>query len=169
MSDKKVNCPFCDSKNCFEEEYPRYHTPKSQMVQTWMCMKCGYSSSSLYKKHTKELKELLNTSPQLVIDLKKWDDSRQLYWFPSIITIMSKGMLYPDGDKDFWQWNYIPVVEILEEEKEKYRIPGSTGDDESCFLKHRFAMELCQTFEQHDFKEALRAMGEIVKFDDLKE
>jgi len=172
MENKKIECPFCNSSNCFEEEYPIHNAPKymskfkSDIIQTWMCMKCGYNSSSTYKKHTKELKEMLNTSPKLVVDLKKWDDERQIYWFPAIITISSKGMLYPDGDKDFWQWQYIPVVKIKKKEREQYRIPGTKGNGKNCFLKQRYAMELAQTFEREDFKEALRAMGAIVQIDE---
>lgn len=160
MSDKKITCSCCGSQNCFEEEY--LDEAISKMVQTWLCMNCGYSSSSLYKKQTGGLQEMLNTSPKLVIDLKKWDKKKEIYWFPSIITIMSKGMLFPDGTKDFWQWNYIPVVKIKNKEREKYRIPGTKGNNKKCFLKQRFAMELTQTFEQDDFKEALRAMGAII-------
>lgn len=163
MSEKKVQCPLCDSNNCFEEEYPRSQAKNAPMIQSWMCMRCGYTSTSANKKHSKALREVLKTSPKLVVDLKKWDDERNIYWFPAIVTIMSKGMLHPDGEVDSWQWKYIPVVPIEDSEKEKYRIPGTEGDGENCFLKNRFAVEQAQTFEKEDFSSALKAMGAIVE------
>jgi len=161
MSEKKITCPFCESTNCFEEEY-QSQAKNAPMIQSWMCMRCGYTSTSGYKKHSKALREMLKSSPKLIVDLKKWDDERNIYWFPAIVTIMSKGMLHPDGEVETWKWKYIPVVKIGEDEKEKYRIPGTEGDDENCFLKNRFAVEKAQMFEKQDFGSALKAMGAII-------
>lgn len=148
--EKRVQCPICEGFNCLEEQY--------EEIQTWLCTDCGYHSNSSYKNFSKELKSVLSTSPQLVVDLKKFDDERSIWWFPTIINMPLKGILYPDGTVDEWQWLYTPIVDIPESERQNYPIPGKDGE----FFEKRLAEEKARRFKKDDFFSALKAMGAIL-------
>jgi ribosomal protein L37AE/L43A len=150
--DMKILCPFCNSMNCFQEEY--------KTTKSWLCMNCGYTSLNLYKNHSSELKEILNSSPQLIIDLKKYDEERQIWWFLSVINIPNKGILYPEGTPEIWEWVYAPSVPIPEEERKDYPIPNQ--DDR--FYDSRLAIEQSQRFPSDQFYNAIKEMGAIVDF-----
>lgn len=156
MNDKKIQCPHCDSINCFEEEVNE--------IKSWMCMKCGFMSNELYKESSNELKQIEMTSPNIIQDLKFYDEKRQVYWFPSIVNTI-KGMIYPEGSKNKWYWAYAPVVEIPDEEKENYPIFNKPGK----YHTSRLAIEHKKLFEPNDFYSALKEMGAIIELDEEKE
>ena len=41
-------------------------------------------------------------------------------WFPSVINMGERGMIYPEGKQESWVWKYAKVVDIPEEERAKY-------------------------------------------------
>ena len=40
-------------------------------------------------------------------DLKIMDEERGIVWFPSVINMGEKGIIYPDGFFQDWKWHYI--------------------------------------------------------------
>ena len=69
----------------------------------------------------------------LTDSMKKWTkESNERLWIPTILTLPI-GMLYPDdvdnmvSHKTEMKWKFAPMVEILEEEKEKYPVEGQEG------------------------------------------
>ena len=51
----KITCPVCKSKNCFESI--------DNNITSYLCLRCGYTSNSLYTSESKERnKHLANTA-----------------------------------------------------------------------------------------------------------
>ena len=61
-----------------------------------------------------------------------------------------KGIIYPEGTVSNWHWYYAGVVEIPEEDREKY-----DGHE------RRLDVENAQKFGQFEFMDACQAMGVI--------
>ena len=112
MNDKMTKCPHCEGDFCYE-----YHHP--QFVQ-WMCFNCGFGSNTHMIKDSEFVTSSKETLPELVKDLE-FTDPDGLVWYPSVINVPEKGMLFPNGgSKDNWWWTVAPLVEIKEEEKERF-------------------------------------------------
>ena len=58
-----------------------------------------------------------------------------------------------------WKWTAVKAVEVSEEDKEKYPIPGKPGE----FYKKRMDMENGKSFEERDYMEALSYIGVLPK------
>jgi hypothetical protein len=89
-------------------------------------------------------------------DLKIVDEERGLVWFPSVLNMGERGIIYPDGKANDWYWNYAKVVEVPEEEREQFE-----GHDK------RLDIENPEVFGQFEFLDACKAMGIMVD-DDTK-
>ncbi len=112
------NCPLCDEHSL--------HVIGEEETEMMQCISCGYVSSSKFigDKKNKEYKKLTD-------DMKKWSIKKNdRIWIPTIMTLPI-GMLYPidteevigDGTQIIMKWAFAPMVEITEEEKEKYPNP----------------------------------------------
>jgi len=140
-----IDCPICyDSDACFEDTQEKF--------KSYMCFNCGFMSNSHYTEGN--LDKVENTS-QLVNDLKFFDEERKIYWYPSIVNMGPKGIIFPEGNVDQWDWKYAEVVEIPKEEQEQYPIPDKDGE----FYTEKLDVENAQTFGQYDFLEACKKMG----------
>jgi hypothetical protein len=112
MNDNLIKCPNCEAEMCYEYEHPQY--------KQWMCFNCGYGSTSHMVKDSDFVKSSKEALPELVKDLE-FVDKNDLVWYPSVINIPEKGILFPNGgSKDTWGWTVAPLVEIKEEEKERF-------------------------------------------------
>jgi len=147
----KITCPVCRSQNCFEQEM--------ESLKSYLCVGCGYTSNSLYTKDSKELKQMLTTTAELIRNLEFYDEERKLFWYPTVIRVADKGMIFPEGDENDYHWAFAPVVEIPKEEQEKYPIPGADGE----LYESRLAVEQRQTFDKNDFIGACNAIGIVVE------
>ena len=83
-------------------------------------------------------------------DLKIFDEEKQIVWFPSVINMGEKGIIYPEGTVSNWNWYYAKVVDISEEEREQYE-----GHE------RRLDVENADKFGQFEFTDACMAMGII--------
>ena len=138
-----IDCPICyDSDACFEDTQEKF--------KSYMCFNCGFMSNSHYTEGN--LDKVENTS-QLVNDLKFFDEERKIYWYPSIVNMGPKGIIFPEGDIKSWVWKYAEVVEV--EENEKYPIPGEEGE----FYESKLDVENAEIFGQYKFLDACVAMG----------
>ena len=80
----------------------------------------------LVRPHAHEkLEELTKNNTQLMNDLKIMDEERGLIWFPSVVNMGEKGLIYPDGVKTDWRWHYAKVIDVPEEER-KHSVPHNT-------------------------------------------
>jgi hypothetical protein len=109
-------------------------------------------SSSHY---TKENADKVENTSQLVNDLKFFDEERKIYWFPSVVNMGPKGIIFPEGNVDQWVWKYATLIEIPKEEQEQYPIPDKDGE----FYTEKLDVENAETFGQYDFLEACKKMG----------
>ena len=149
--EKKVKCPVCNMISCLEEYIGD--------ITTWLCIDCGYNSNTTYKNHSKELKKTLATSPQIIIDLKKFDTERNIWWFPTILNMPAKGIIYPDGNVEKWSWVYSPIVGVPESDKHLYPIPNKENE----FYEKRLAVEKSKIYDKDNFFSALKDMGAVIE------
>ena len=129
--DKLVDSPICDSNACYESEFTTADGP----IKTWLCMTSGYTSNTTMTKDSETLKQTLELTADLIKDLRQDHvppgGGEILAWFPTVIQMPSKGMIFPDPIKDSttfegkkdWQWTVVKAIEIPEDEQEK--IPRS--------------------------------------------
>ena len=119
--ERVIVCPVCkDADTCFEEMQENF--------SSFMCFNCGYMSDTRYRAGSVELVDNMNNSPQLVQDLQHHDESKGIVWFPCVINMGERGIIYPDEDpnrkrkgsfksteKTNYVWKYAKVVEIPED------------------------------------------------------
>jgi hypothetical protein len=147
--EKKTTCPLCKdlSNNCVVEQTIIDENP----FESYICFKCGMTTNTHFALDSEHLEKMTENNTQLMNDLKIIDDERGLVWYPSVINMGEKGIIYPDGEEHDWYWNYASVIEVPEEEREQY-----DGHDK------RLDIENPQKFGQFEFMEACQAMGVIV-------
>jgi len=144
----KTDCPVCGDmhKNCFVEQTAIEEKP----FDSYICFQCGMTSNSYLAFDSDKLEEYTKSHSALMNDLKVFDEKRGIVWFPSVINMGEKGIIYPEGDLNDWHWYYAEVVEIPEEERDQY-----DGHE------RRLDVENAQKFGQFEFTDACIAMGII--------
>ena len=149
--ESKTNCP-CElgSNVCFVEETLIEEKP----FESFMCFSCGMTSNSFMAIDSEHLEKATENNTQLMNDLKIVDEERGLVWFPSVVNMGERGIIYPDGKANDWYWNYAKVVEVPEEEREQY-----DGHDK------KLDIENPEVFGQFEFLDACKAMGIMVDED----
>ena len=143
--ERVIDCPVCfDTDACFEDIQEKF--------KSYMCFNCGFMSSSYYKKDTvKEVEGMV----KLVDELKVFDEERQIWWYPSVLNMGPKGIIFPEGNPDNWIWKYARVVEVSEEEQKQYPIPGKDGE----FYTEKLDVENAKSYGQYEFLQACKDMG----------
>jgi|TARA_R100000988_G_C3885375_1_gene110227 hypothetical protein len=136
-----ITCPHClDQDHCFEDVQENH--------SSYLCFSCGFMSDSRYSTDSLELEDSLKKSPQLIIKNQFKDNQRNIVWFPAVINMGSKGMIFPEGtDKDY-VWKYAKVIDIPKEEQSLY-------DN----YNQRLDIDNAQEFKKDDFIGACKAMG----------
>ena len=143
--ERVISCPICyDLDACFEDTQPDF--------KSYMCFNCGFMSSSYYTKDNKDKVE--NTS-QLVNDLKFFDEKREIYWYPSVVNMGKLGIIYPEGSVENWGWRFASVIEVDDNEKESYPILNEEGK----FYTEKLDVENAMKFGQYEFLKACQSMG----------
>jgi hypothetical protein len=150
--DKLINCPRCGSDACYKQKIDKNLT-------THFCYGCGFQSNSLMKEGEEFLEEQFELLPELYKDLV-YEDKDGVNWLPSTINLPKQGMVFANGSNTKnWKWAAVKSIEVVEEEKEKYPIPGKKGE----FYEHRMDMETMKLFEERDFMDALSYIGVLPK------
>jgi Zn ribbon nucleic-acid-binding protein len=143
--ERVIDCPICyDSDTCFEDSQEKF--------KSYMCFNCGFMSNTTY---TKENSDKVENTSQLVNELKYYDDDRKIYWYPSVVNMGPKGIIFPEGSVEEWVWKYAEVVEVPKEEQEQYPIPDKDGE----FYTEKLDVENAETYGQYEFLEACKKMG----------
>ena len=146
--DNLINCSKCGSDACYVEEV-------NQDIKTYFCYGCGFQTNSLMKEGETFYEEQINILPELYKDLVNKDENG-IMWMPSTVNLPQQGMIFANGpSKTDWGWAAVKAVPVLEEEKEKYPIPGKKGE----FYEWRMDMTTLQMFPERDFIEALSYIG----------
>ena len=147
---KAVTCPVCGNNTALEES------------DSWMCATCGYMTTALYRKGSPALRNVLSTSPQLIIDKQFFDEERSLVWIPTVIQ-MPAGMIYPEEQDDGELiWRHAKVIQIPEKEQSAFPVPGQ----ENKFYDSRLDVDNADKFDR--FYDALISIGAVIRIDELE-
>ena len=139
--DKLVDCKRCGGNACYEQNI-------DESITTWMCMGCGFTTSTLMSKDGEVVKNAVETSPELYKDIM-FEDSDQRVWLPATITLPAKGMVFVDGvNKKDWKWAAVNAVPLQEGDKK-------VSDTQT----HKMDMKNVKHFNQKDFMDALETIG----------
>ena len=153
--DKLVNSPICDSNACYESEFQS----KDGIIKTWLCMTSGYTSNTTMTLDSEALKQTLELTAELIKDLRQDHvppgGGEKLAWFPTVITMPDKGMIFPEPIKDDWMWTVVKAIDIPKEEQDKYPDPRNPGT----FYKKRMDMKGKKTFMNLEFMDAAEELG----------
>lgn len=142
--DKLTTCKRCGGDACYEQHIDENTT-------TWLCMGCGFTTSTMMLEGSKLVDDLNATQPELYKDLMYTDDTKNV-WTPSTITIPGKGMVFIDGtSKSEWNWSAVKAVEITEEDRKLKQYP----EDQTV----RMDMVNKKLFGQREFMDALEVIG----------
>ena len=142
--DKLATCDRCGSNVCYEQRV-------NDEITTWMCMSCGFSTSTTMVQGSPLAKATLETSPELYKDLMYVDNSQRI-WFPVTIAVPERGMVFVDGSsKEDWRWASVLAIEVTKEYRKEKKYPKDQ--------KYRMDMEKVKYFPQSDFMLAMEAAG----------
>ena len=116
MNDIISNCPLCKERSL--------HLIGKDDYQMQQCINCGYVTFEKFKLNGNDLSEN-QAYEELTKEMKNWEKIElDRFWTPSIFTLPT-GMLYPlDDENGNMQWGYSKMVNISEDEKEKYPNPA---------------------------------------------
>ena len=146
--DNLINCSRCGSDACYVEEV-------NQDIKTYFCYGCGFQTNSLMKEGETFYEEQINILPELYKDLISKDENGVM-WMPSTVNLPQQGMIFANGpSKSDWGWAAVKAVPVTEEEKEKYPIPGKTGE----YYEWRMDMTTLQMFPERGYIDALSYIG----------
>lgn len=144
MQDKLTTCNRCGGDACYEQHIDENTT-------TWLCMGCGFTTSTLMDKGGKVATDLEETSPELYKELLYTDKDNRV-WAPSTITLPNKGMVFLDGtSKKEWKWAAVNSVEITDEDRKVKQFPKEQT--------HKMDMKNIKHFGQKEFMDALEVIG----------
>ena len=125
-------------------------------------MTSGYTSNTTMTLDSETLKQAEELTAELIKDLRQDHEppggGEKLAWFPTVITMPDKGMLFPEPVKNEpknWQWTVVKAIPILEEEKEKFPDPRNPGK----FYKYKMNMKDPLRFDKLCFMDAAEELG----------
>ena len=132
-------CMKCGGDAC-------YTTELNPQVKNYFCFGCGFTTNDLMIQGEFDFSQYEETLPEIYKDLKVGDELGRV-WYPTSINIPDKGTVFVNG-KDWkkWEWTGVKVTDVKEEEKEKFKIPGT--DD---YYKHKTDMKTMKNFNQFRF------------------
>jgi len=140
--DNLVTCKRCEGNACYEQHI-------DDNTKTWLCMACGFTTSTVMMNESKAVIDAIATAPELYKDLK-FVDSDNRAWLPATITLPEKGMAFIDGvNSKEWAWAGVKAIPLTEEELKTFP-KGQTFKMDMQNVKH---------FGQRDFMDALEYIG----------
>ena len=158
LKDRLTNCVCCGSNACYESQFKL----QSGILKTWLCMTCGFTTNETMEEESETLKQAEEHTADFIRDLKQVHlsvNGKTLAWFPTVITMPEKGMIFPEPIKNKippdWNWTVVKAIPVLEDEKEKFPIPNQEGK----FYKHKMDMENPQRFDKLCFMDAAEELG----------
>jgi len=152
-SGRTVECAVCGDNTALEEV--------DNGVTSWMCINCGFTSNTMYKKNSMTIRKVISTSPKLINDMKVFDKKRFVYWIPTVINMPTRGLIFPEGTKSQIIWTYIPIVDIPEKEQKNYPIANSNKN-------YTQKLDPTQAKKFTRFYDALKEMGAIIQMENLE-
>ena len=152
INQKQITSPIDGTDTCYYEKGP-------DGSESYLCMSSGYTTNSNFKKGSSEIEAALANSPRLIREVMFYDKKRDLVWFPVIMNMGQRGIIYPEGSKDEWNWKYASVIEIPKDEQKNYPIPNKDGK----FYETKLDVENALTYDKWSFMHACDDMGILEK------
>ena len=142
--DSLTKCKRCGGDACYEQVI-------DNTITTWLCMGCGFTTSTQLSEGSELHANTLESSPELYKDLAYVDDDKNV-WFPSTITLPGKGMVFIDGtDNKDWKWSAVKALPITEEDRKVKQYPKDQD--------YRMDMSNAKAFGQKESKDAAEVIG----------
>lgn len=142
--DGLVVCPKCGSNVCYAQ--------RVEDEETWICMTCGFTSTTLMKEGTETEKAVSERQPRLYQDLR-FVDKDGYVWYPAVLSQSETGMVYLDGtSKEDCKWVAVPLVIIPRPRRRELIKRGKLTKDQKYLADHSNRKEF--SFDQ-GFIEAL--------------
>lgn len=153
----KITCPHCGGEHCFEENQTIPGTGDTdQSVTSWMCLDCGYTSTTLNEEGSELISQYEESTAELIKDLRWVNPDTNLVWYPIVLNFPTFGIIFPDGSsKDEWRWMAAPAVDIPQADQQKYPIPGQPGK----FYTKRVDMGAGVHYDNDKFYDACKFIG----------
>lgn len=148
-SDKLVDCKCCNGNACYES---KFKTQEEEII-TWLCMTCGFTTNTTMEEGSDVLKQAEELTAELIKDLKQTHEN--LAWFPTVITMPEKGMIFPEPVEDDWKWTVVKAVPVAKKDKKKFPIPGTKNE----YYQTRMDMKNPLRFEKLEFMDAAEELG----------
>ncbi|MBC8421985.1 MAG: hypothetical protein H8E03_01035 [Pelagibacteraceae bacterium] len=105
-------------------------------------------SDSRLKPSTEYLEAYLDTTPYLVETLQVYDIDREIYWYPSVMNLGSKGIVFPIDDDSEYKWK---ACKFIDSNKDGY--------------EKELDVENGKEFDKYDFVETLKFLNITVNID----
>jgi len=149
--EEKIKSPIDGSNKCFKV----YTEPATD--EHYLCMSSGYMASSTFKLEDENFQKQIENSPEIVKALQHYDEETDLIWIPTVLNMGKLGMIFPEGSLQDWRWCYAKNIDISEDERKNYPVPGKDGE----FYKSKLDIDNAQRFKSNEFLDACKAMGII--------
>ena len=146
--DNLITCPCCGSDACSV-------SPLAPNIDAHLCWTCGFNTHTGMTDGSEFEKTAYESTAEIIKDLKQVHDG--LAWYPKVINLQEKGMVFPEWNKRLqdWYWAAVNAVPVTEEEKEKYPDPVNPGE----FYKFRMDMKNIKRFDKLEFMDAVEVIG----------
>jgi hypothetical protein len=146
--DKLSECPCCGSDACSI-------SPLAPAIDAHLCWTCGFNTHTGMVDGSEFEKTTYESTAEIIKDLKQVHEG--LAWYPKVINLQEKGMVFPEWNKRLqdWYWAAVNAVPVTEEEKEKYPDPANPGE----FYKFRMDMKNIKRFDKLEFMDAVELIG----------
>ena len=146
--DNLTKCPCCGSDACSI-------SPLAPAIDAHLCWTCGFNTHTGMIDGSEFEKTTYESTAEIIKDLKQVHEG--LAWYPKVINLQEKGMVFPEWNKRLqdWYWAAVNAVPVTEEEKEKYPDPANPGE----FFKFRMDMKNIKRFNKLEFMDAAELIG----------
>jgi len=146
--DNLSQCPCCGSDACSI-------SPLAPSIDAHLCWTCGFNTHTGMIDGSEFEKTAYESTAEIIKDLKQVHEG--LVWYPKVINLQDKGMVFPEWNKRLqdWYWAAVKSVPVTEEEKEKFPDPSNPGE----FYKFRMDMKNIKRFDKLEFMDAVEIIG----------
>jgi len=146
--DNLTKCPCCGSDACSI-------SPLAPAIDAHLCWTCGFNTHTGMIDGSEFEKTTYESTAEIIKDLKQVHEG--LAWYPKVINLHEKGMVFPEWNKRIkdWYWSAVKAVPVTEEEKEKYPDPHNPGE----FYKFRMDMKNIKRYDKMCFMDAAEKIG----------
>jgi|TARA_R110001592_G_scaffold65074_2_gene199884 hypothetical protein len=148
MDNDFIECPCCGHDACTKNI-------SNSGIEVQLCWTCGMTTNDKLIDGGDFEKDSYELTAEIIKDLKQ--THKGLSWYPKIINLPKRGMVFPEWNKRVkdWYWAAVKAIPVTEEEKEKYPDPLNKGQ----FYKFRMDMKNIKRYNKLCFMDAAEEIG----------